>query len=120
MIATASVTNGIDNTSKSETTHVPFAKLVFSGGDKSLGGGDLSEIVLTADGTCFGRLEASSKDKAKFPHPKFVINKPFISGTHFTISRKNDENGQKEIIYLQGRNLIETSLSLSLCMYSFV
>ena len=116
MIAATAVTNGVDNTSKSDATHLPFAKLVFSGGDKSLGGGDLSEIVLTADGTCFGRLEASSKDKAKFPHPKFVINKPFISGTHFTISRKNDENGQKEIIYLQGRNLIETSLSLSLSL----
>ena len=102
MIATNAAHSGIDNTSKSDATHLPFAKLMFSGGDKGLGGSDLSEIILTSDGTCFGRLETSNKDKAKFPHPKFVINKPFISGTHFTVSRKKDENGQKELIYLQG------------------
>ena len=97
-------TVAVDDTSKSDSiTHQPFAKLIFSGGDKGLGNGDLAEILLSADGHCFGRLETSAKDKAKFPQPKFVINKPFISGTHFTISRKSDENNRKEqIIYLQG------------------
>lgn len=41
-------------------------------------------------GHSFGRTDTSKKDAPKCSFQKTIINRPFVSGTHFTISRSDD------------------------------
>ena len=91
----------------------PWAKLVFTGGDGELMA-DNAEVLLTTQEHSFGRLDATKKDQRRSDFSKHIVNRPFVSGTHFTVSRKEDENGLGGVMNLLGieraRTYIETMI----------
>ena len=79
---------------------IPWGRLVFTGGDETLKE-DFSGTFLSGMGHSFGRTETSKKDQKMFPYKKTLINRPFVSGTHFTIQQSNEEE-KENAYYLRG------------------